>query len=236
MKKNYFPILLSLLTIFIFNQNLMGLPTPVKDIQGIDYKELSKKEIEKNLGRKLKFKEKITLGFVNKGIKKTKKASRRNRVNIKLFDGGLLKGHITNIQNDSIFLNNYVKKGNIKSKVKRQRGKEIGVPLKNVNNIRIKSLSRKNKLVNAIAFFVLSILVIFLGKKVQRVGDLQASQTNPDSTTTGYGVLLTRLGMIGALIGLIIVCVLAHKESSTLKVNGDITQEQVEVLKDYYVD
>ena len=56
-KKNWFPILLGFFVILFFKVQLMAVPYLVKENNPIDFEKLSKKEIEKKLGRKLKRKE-----------------------------------------------------------------------------------------------------------------------------------------------------------------------------------
>ena len=142
-KKNWFPILLSFFVILFFNLQLMGVPYPVKENKSIDFEKLSKKEIEKKLGRKLKWKEKIAFRVFSKRINKAKEVINKSTAKIKLLGGGIVMGQITKVQKDQIYITNYVKRLSSLMEIKMERGKEIVILVKRIKKIKLKQKSKR---------------------------------------------------------------------------------------------
>ena len=224
---NYYCILLSLLGILFFNTNLMAVHYPVNKVNPIDYEKISIKEIEKQLDRKLEWKEKVAIRKIKKIAKKQR---RKRKVEIELFGTINIKGNISKIQNDSIFISDYVMKWPTDKASKPQRGEEIAISVQQVDKILLKKTS-ENEVANAILivaafFFLLGIILFFI----------------PDRTfedAEGFSRNRITGGLIAIIAGVIslIGSAVKHKvhSKSWLHLNGEITPEQMETLTKYLI-
>ena len=224
---NYYCILLSLLGILFFNTNLMAVHYPVNKLNPIDYEKISIKEIEKQLDRKLKWKEKLAIRKIKKIAEKQR---RKRKVEIELFGTINIKGNISKIQNDSIFLSDYVMKWPTDEASKPQRGKEIAIPIKQVDKILLKNTPQNkgaNLLFIVAGFILLIAIILFI------VPDRAFQEAEGFSGNRLTGGLLTILAGVISLIG----SAVKHKvhSKSWLHLNGEITPEQMETLTKYLI-
>ena len=225
-KNNYSWVLLSLFAILFSTSNLMAVPYPVKEANSIDYEKSSIKEIEKQLDRKLNWKEKVAIRKIKKLAKKER---RKRKVKIKLYGKIKIKGNLSKIRNDSIFISDYLMKWSTKVGSKAQRGEEIGIPINLVDKILLVK-TPGNAVANAI--FYLAALAFFLATIFFIApGDKRFIEAEGFSRTTIVGGLFTFVGGIFLLIGAIVKGI-SHL-GSWLKLNGGITPEQMETLSAY---
>ena len=225
-KNNYYRILLSFIIILFFNINLIAAPYPVHEVNPIDYEKLSIKEIEKQLDRKLKWKEKVGIRKVKKLAKKER---RKRKVEVELFGNINIKGNISKIRNDSIFISNYVMEW--PTDIEDKRGQEIGIPIKQADKILLKK-SPGNQVANVIFGLAGLAFLLAIGFFIAK-DDSRFIEAEGFSRTNIVGGLFTFVGGIFLLIGAIAKGI--ARKSSLLQLNGEITPEQMNTLAAYII-
>ena len=227
-KNNCSWILLSLFAILFSTINLMAVPYPVNEVNPVDYEKLSIKEIEKQLDRKLEWKEKVAIRKVKKIAKKVR---RKRKVEVKLFGKINIKGNLSKIRNDSIFISNYFMESPTDKASKAQRGKEIAISIKQVDKILLKKTPGYQA---SNTIFILTALAFFLAIIFFITPDNSSFQrTEGFSRNSIVGLLFTFVGVVFFVIGAVVKGI-AHK-SSWLQLNEELTSEQMEVLTAYII-
>ena len=206
----------------------MAVPYPVNEVNPVDYEKLSIKEIEKQLDRKLNWKEKVAIRKIKKLAKKER---RKRKVKIKLYGKIKIKGNLSKIRNDSIFISDYLMKWSTKVGSKAQRGEEIGIPINLVDKILLVK-TPGNAVANAI--FYLAALAFFLATIFFIApGDKRFIEAEGFSRTTIVGSFFAFIGVGISIIGAIVKGI-SHL-GSWLKLNGGITPEQMNTLAAYII-
>jgi len=158
----------------------------------IDFTKKSRKEIEKKIGRKLKFKERISFWLLKR---QQKKWHELKEVEVKLMDGRMVKGNFLKIENDQLYLVDSRRK---EMDIYTNPDDLLVIPLSNVDTI---STIRKK-----LIFGVLSTLLLFyLGLLATGL----ASQNRHLLTDKEFksrrngGILLFILGVFAGILTLI---------------------------------
>jgi len=214
--------------------NIFAAPRPTNELKAIDYENLSKKEIKHQLGRKLKLKEKLALKIIKKRLKKERI---KKAVFVETVDGRSINGYINKIQDDSVYISNYVIrwKPNVSSKY--ISGKSIVIPITQVNNIKIKRKNRVRKINKAtktgiIATLILSFIALIAGVSIKQ--DTNGNGSFQWSSVSA--VFLIGGGLLGLIFALI-AFLLANAAAKilTLELNGQITNGQMNILEQYFL-
>ncbi len=108
----------------------------------LSLKDLDKKTLERKLGRKLLWKEKVALRYAKRKMRQQQKALARGSVKLWLKGGKSIKGNICDISNDSIYFKPYDKR---KSASANEAAKVIAFPASKVLQVRLYKLRAKGK-------------------------------------------------------------------------------------------
>ncbi len=220
-----------ILAIVLLATDVQAVPYRVPTVPpatSLSTKDLSRKIVERKLGRKLMFVERQELRRLRRQVRQYQRLNNQKKVRIILKDkrSRKIRGNVLRIEKDSIYLVNYASG---KRAALEGFEKPLAIPVSRVKEISLPKLSRKaaaqkTGMITSFILFLISTGLFISGDRKVRTAKREIQS----------GALWIGLyGMIIFLIVGFIFMVKFLKNKISLTIDGNITMEQMEILEPY---